>query len=78
MWGIHSIKVERNAKHRVASRPGISGNLEKSGNFVALEKSQGNVREFREICKSRGILTGNWEKSWNFTCSKLFQNSFRW
>ena len=27
--------------YRVASRPGIPGNLEKSGNFVALEKSQG-------------------------------------
>ena len=30
----------------MASGPGISGNLEKSGNFVALEKDQGNVREF--------------------------------
>ena len=30
----------------VASGPGISGNLEKSGNFVAVEKNQ-------------GILTGN-------------------
>ena len=37
---------------RVASGPGISGNLEKSGNFVAL----GKVREFREIQKSQGIL----------------------
>ena len=35
--------------NRVARRPGISGNLEKSGNFVALEKSQGKIREFREI-----------------------------
>ena len=51
---------------RVASGPGISGNLEKSGNFVALEKSQGNVREFHEIRKSQGILMGNWEKSENF------------
>ena len=36
-------------KYRVASGPGISGNLEKSGNFVALTKCQGKVREFREI-----------------------------
>ena len=36
---------------------GISGNLEKSGNFVLLEKSQGNVREFQcKIGKSQGIL----------------------
>ena len=42
---------------RVASGPGISGYLEKSGNFVVLEKSQ-------------GILTQNWEKSGNFTCMK--------
>ena len=32
--------------NRVASGPGISGNLEKSGNSIALEKSQGNVKEF--------------------------------
>ena len=69
--------------NRVASGPGISGNLEKSGNFMALEKSQENVREFREIWKSQGTLTWNWEKSGNFTCSKLispklFQNSFKW
>ena len=44
-------------KDRVASGPGISGNLEKSGNFVALEKCQGKVREFREIWESQGILT---------------------
>ena len=37
----------------MTSGPGISGNLEKSGNFVALEKSQGKVKEFREIQKSR-------------------------
>ena len=43
--------------NRVASGPGISGNLEKSGNFMALEKSQENVREFREIWKSQGTLT---------------------
>ena len=44
-------------RYRVASRPAISGNLEKSGNFVALGKSQGNAREFqREIGKSEGIL----------------------
>ena len=65
---------------RVASGPGTSGNLEKSGNFVALEKK---VREFREIRKSQGILTRNWEKSGNFTCAKrispkLFQNSLKW
>ena len=40
--------------NRVASRPAISGNLEKSENFVALEKSQ-------------GIYLRNWEKSGNFT-----------
>ena len=67
----------------MASGPGISGNLEKSGNFVMLEKSQGKVREFREIRKSQGILTRNWEKSGNFTCAKrilpkLFQDSFKW
>ena len=55
--------------HRVASGPGISGNLEKSGNFVALEKCQGKVREFCEIWKSQGILMQNWEKSGNFTIS---------
>ena len=55
---------------RVASGPGISGNREKSGNFVALEKSQGNVREFCEIRKSQGIVMQNWEKSGNFTCTK--------
>ena len=41
---------------RVASGPGISGNLEKSGNFVALANCQGKVREFHEIRKSQGIL----------------------
>ena len=56
--------------NRVASRPGISGNLEKSGNFVTLAKCQGKVREFCEIRKSQGILTRNWEKSGNFTCVK--------
>ena len=54
----------------LASSPGISGNLEKSGNFVALEKSHGKVREFREIQKSQGILMKNWGKSGNFTCVK--------
>ena len=68
---------------RVASRPGIPGNLEKSGNLVALEKSQGNVREFREIRKNQGILTRNWEKSGNYTCAKristkFFQDSLKW
>ena len=38
----------------MASGPGISENLEKSGNFVALEKCQGKVREFCEIRKSQG------------------------
>ena len=42
---------------RVASGPGISGNLEKSGDFVPLEKCQGKVKKFREIQKSQGILT---------------------
>ena len=65
----------------MASRPGISGNLEKSGNFVALEKGQGKVMEFREIWKSQGILTLNREKSGNFISakrisSKFFQDSF--
>ena len=40
----------------VASEPGISGNLEKSGNLAAFENSQGNVREFRKIHESQGIL----------------------
>ena len=67
----------------MASGPGISGNLEKSGNFVSLEKCQGKVREFREIRKSQGILMRNWDKSGNFTCAKrislkFFQNSFKW
>ena len=80
-----------NCINRVASRPGISGNLEKSGNFVKfgkvrefyheIGKSQGKVREFREIQKSQGILMQNWEKSGNFTCMKgispkFFQDSF--
>ena len=43
--------------HRVASRLGISGNLENSGNFVAFEKCRGKVREFHEIRKNQGILT---------------------
>ena len=43
--------------YRVASGPGIFGSLEKSGNFVALDKSLGKVREFREIWKNQGILT---------------------
>ena len=55
---------------RVTSRPGISGNLEKSGNFVALKKSQRNVSEFCEIRKSQGILRQNWKKSGNFICAK--------
>ena len=50
----------------MASGPGISGNLEKSGNLVALEKSQEKVRKFREIEKSQGILMQNWKKSGNF------------
>ena len=54
--------------YRVAREPAISGNLEKSGNFMALKKCQGKVREFRKIRKSQGILTHNWEKSGNFTC----------
>ena len=54
----------------MASGPGISGNLVKSENFVALAKCQGKVRKFREIRKSQGILTRNWEKSGNFTCVK--------
>ena len=52
--------------NRVASGPGISGNLEMSGNFVALAKCQGKV----------GILTRNWEKSGNFTCEKLISPKF--
>ena len=47
----------------MASGAGISGNLEKSGNFVTLAKCHGKVREFREIWKCQGILTRNWEKS---------------
>ena len=53
----------------MARGPGISGNLEKSGNLVALKKCQGKVREFREIRKSQGILAQNWEKSGNFAIS---------
>ena len=60
----------------MASGPGISGNLEKSGNFVMLLKSQGIVKEFREIGKSQGILTQNWVKSKNFTCMKRISPKF--
>ena len=72
-----------NGTNRVASGPGISENLEKSGNFAALEKSQGKVMEFHEIRKSQGILMQNWEKSANFTyakriLTKFFQDSFKW
>ena len=45
----------------MASGPKISGNLEKSGNFVPLEKSRGKVRKFREIQKSQGILLARHE-----------------
>ena len=54
----------------MASRSGISGNQEKSGNF--------------EIRKGQGILMRNSEKSGNFTCAKrispnkFLQNSFKW
>ena len=48
--------------NRVASGPGISGNLEKSGNFVTLGKNQGKVGEFREIRRSQRSLMRNWEK----------------
>ena len=69
--------------YRLASEPGISGNLEQSGNFVAPVKCHGKVREFYEIRKSQGILMGNWEKSGNFTYAKrislkFLQNSFKW
>ena len=47
----------------MASGPGISGNLEKSRNFVALEKGQ-------------GFLMWNWEKSGNFTCEKWISPKF--
>ena len=40
----------------MARGPEISGNLENSGNLMALEKYQGKVREFRKIQKSQGIL----------------------
>ena len=40
----------------MASEPGISENLEKLGNFVALEKIQGKVGEICEIWKSQEIL----------------------
>ena len=53
---IHNIEaLMKGYLNRVASRPEISGNLEKSGNFVALEKVRemsgnfvkfGKVREF--------------------------------
>ena len=52
----HSVKNLLEYSIRVASGPGISGNLEKSGNLVALEKCQGKVREFCKIRKSQGIL----------------------
>ena len=64
------------AVYRVASGPGISGNLEKSENFVALEKSQGKVRKFYEIEKSQGILVRNLEKSGSFTCAKRISSKF--
>ena len=35
--------------NRVASRPGISGNLEKSGNFISLEKKSGNFVKFGKV-----------------------------
>ena len=35
-----------------------------------------NVREFREIWKSQGILARNWEKSGNFTCVKWISPKF--
>ena len=41
--------LRKHAKFMVASGPGISGNLEKSENFAALEKCQGKIREFCEI-----------------------------
>ena len=57
-------------------------NWEKSGNFVALVKCQGKVREFHEIQKSQGILKRNLEKTGNFPCAKqislkFLQNSFK-
>ena len=61
---------------RVASGPGISGNLEKSGNFVTFEKS-GKSREFRKIRKSQGIFKRIREKSRNLTCSKLILPKFK-
>ena len=63
LWGLYKIlrgivDMKINIiNYRVASGPGISGNLEKSGNFVARAKCQGKVREFRESWKSQGILT---------------------
>ena len=67
---------------RVASGPGISGNREKSGNFVALEKSQGKVREFRENRKSQGILTKNWKSQGILLARngyrRSLQDSFKW
>ena len=46
--GFHAYFLTRDLG-RVASGPGISENLEKSGNFAALEKCQGKIREFCEI-----------------------------
>ena len=60
----------------MASRPEISGNLENSGNFVTLEKSQGKFRKFREIQKSQGILMQNYEKSGDFTFAKRIPTKF--
>ena len=39
--GLKGPNFQFSNEDRVASGPGISGNLEKSGNFVILEKSQG-------------------------------------
>ena len=72
-------KISLPSKFRVASGPGISGNLEKSGNFVALEKNQGISWNLEKS----GNLMGNWEKSENFTCGewiskKFFHDLFKW
>ena len=48
----HKPEATLTSKNRMVSRPGISENLEKPGNFVALEKSRG--------------ISWNQEKSVNF------------
>ena len=52
---LYGMKFQKCCITMVASGPGISGNLEKSGNFVALEKKirekSGNFVKFKKVRK---------------------------